>query len=248
MSPTTTKQNLKKLRVSKSICMTRKPPGPGERYIEPLLLLQEADAGGAGPHTGDHDDVPLSALEPVHSVHRHLWRKGQRYHEEKYWTAAPGREKKYWTILHLGGREVGILQSKSQLLSLLGIERDHLFIHSYESSSNTSQPFQLQDRLKVTELLLPPLRTAFDSTSGSLELPSPQGSPKVHKSESKIIFTTPDQTLPLLHSNIGPNPGFLVTLGRRLYKGGVRSLLSGVHSLGDRHRSTCKLDFTKDPK
>ena len=84
MSPTTTKQNLKKLLISKSICMTRKPPGPGERYIEPLLLLQEADAGGAGPHTGDHDDVPLSALEPVHSVHCHLWRKGHRYHEEKY--------------------------------------------------------------------------------------------------------------------------------------------------------------------
>ena len=104
MSPTTTKQNLKKLRISKSICMTRKPPGPGERYIEPLLLLQEADAGGAGPHTGDHDDVPLSALEPVHSVYCHLWRKGHRYQEVKMlnsctWKGeklldniAPGRE------------------------------------------------------------------------------------------------------------------------------------------------------------
>ena len=46
--------------------------------------------------------------------------------------------------LHLGGGEVGILQSKSQLLSLLGIERDHLFIHNYES--NLSQPLQLQGR------------------------------------------------------------------------------------------------------
>ena len=43
--------------------------------------------------------------------------------------------------LHLGGREVGILQSKSQLLSLLGVERDHLFINNYESSSNTSEPY-----------------------------------------------------------------------------------------------------------
>ena len=99
-------RTLKSCESEKIFAGQEKPPGSGERYIKPLLLLQEADAGGAGPHTGDHDDVPLSALEPVHSVHCHLWRKGHRYHEEKYWTAAAGREKKYWTILHLRGRKI----------------------------------------------------------------------------------------------------------------------------------------------
>ena len=35
---------------------------PRESHIESLSVLQEADAG-PGPHTGDDDDVPLTALE-----------------------------------------------------------------------------------------------------------------------------------------------------------------------------------------
>ena len=97
-------RTLKSCESEKIFAGQEKPPGSGERYIKPLLLLQEADAGGAGPHTGDHDDVPLSALEPVHSVYCHLWRKGHRYQEVKMlnsctWKGeklldniAPGRE------------------------------------------------------------------------------------------------------------------------------------------------------------
>ena len=43
-------------------------PCPGESHVQSLPALEEADAFAA-PDTGDDDDVPLTALEPVHSVH-----------------------------------------------------------------------------------------------------------------------------------------------------------------------------------
>ena len=43
---------------------------PSESHIESLSVLQEADAS-SGPHTGDDDDVPLTALVSVHRVDHH---------------------------------------------------------------------------------------------------------------------------------------------------------------------------------
>ncbi len=48
-------------------------PGPGECHIETSGVIEEADALVLiGPHTGQDDEVLLSALKGIHTGYFHL--------------------------------------------------------------------------------------------------------------------------------------------------------------------------------